>query len=455
MVSVPSGGYVLLRLLSNSIAAGSWDRHDLAPSNVSWSTNTFDYPGSITSATWNGSTVAYNRGGTGQSSAFVAGGIVYGSSTTALAVTAIGTTGQALLSNGASAPTWGNPTSGAGGSTTQVQYNSSGALAGSANMTFDGTTLTLANDALIHTLTVGLGLGSVATNTAVGYQALNSNTIGSVSSAVGYQAFYSNTQGNGTAIGYQAAYSQTTGGNNTAIGYRTLYSNLVGQANTAIGDFALNSNTGSTNSAQGNYALYKNTSGFENVGFGNYSGYNNLTGNYNVFLGIYAGYNSLLSNNVFIGDQTAYFQTGSNNTAIGQGSFQGSTTPANNTGTKNVNIGVGSLNASTSGSNNVAVGYQAGSTITSGINNLLLGYQAAPSAITVSNEITIGNSSNTVIRYPHSYSTVASLPSASTVGRGSRTFVTDGLAPVFQATVAGGGAVFTPVYSDGTNWKVG
>ena len=33
----------------------------------------------------------------------------------------------------------------AGGSTTQVQYNSSGALAGSANITFDGTKLTVAN----------------------------------------------------------------------------------------------------------------------------------------------------------------------------------------------------------------------------------------------------------------------------------------------------------------------
>jgi hypothetical protein len=112
VASIPSGGYVYLRLLSNATAAGSWDRHDLAPSNVSWSTNTFDYSGSITSATWNGSTVAYNRGGTGQSSNFVAGGIVYGSSTTALAVTAIGTTGQALLSNGASAPTWGTITQG-------------------------------------------------------------------------------------------------------------------------------------------------------------------------------------------------------------------------------------------------------------------------------------------------------------------------------------------------------
>ena len=58
-----------------------------------------------------------------------------------------------------------------GGSNTQVQYNSSGALAGSANMTFNGTTLTLANDATIHGLTVGLGGGSVSTNTAVGVTA--------------------------------------------------------------------------------------------------------------------------------------------------------------------------------------------------------------------------------------------------------------------------------------------
>jgi hypothetical protein len=33
----------------------------------------------------------------------------------------------------------------AGGSTTQVQYNSSGSFAGSANMTFDGTKLTVGN----------------------------------------------------------------------------------------------------------------------------------------------------------------------------------------------------------------------------------------------------------------------------------------------------------------------
>jgi hypothetical protein len=67
VATINSGGYVTVVLLSNSIAAGSWDKHDSTPSNVSWSTNTLDYAGSITSATWNGTAVAINRGGTGAS----------------------------------------------------------------------------------------------------------------------------------------------------------------------------------------------------------------------------------------------------------------------------------------------------------------------------------------------------------------------------------------------------
>lgn len=56
---------------------------------------------------------------------------------------------------------------------------------------------------------------------------------------------------------------------------------------------------------------------------------------------------------------------------------------------------------------------------------------------------------------PTTVFTVATLPSATVSGVGARSFVSDALAPVFGATVAGGGAVVTPVYSDGTNWKVG
>ena len=45
------------------------------------------------------------------------------------------------------------------GANTQLIYNNSGAYAGSANMTFNGTSLTLANDASISGLTVGKGGG--------------------------------------------------------------------------------------------------------------------------------------------------------------------------------------------------------------------------------------------------------------------------------------------------------
>jgi hypothetical protein len=50
---------------------------------------------------------------------------------------------------------------------------------------------------------------------------------------------------------------------------------------------------------------------------------------------------------------------------------------------------------------------------------------------------------------------VADLPSAADAGVGAKSFVTNATGPTFGATVVGGGAVKVPVYSDGTNWKVG
>jgi hypothetical protein len=54
-------------------------------------------------------TVPVGNGGTGQTSNFVAGGAIYGASTSAQGCTAAGTAGQVLTSAGASAPTWSNP----------------------------------------------------------------------------------------------------------------------------------------------------------------------------------------------------------------------------------------------------------------------------------------------------------------------------------------------------------
>lgn len=50
---------------------------------------------------------------------------------------------------------------------------------------------------------------------------------------------------------------------------------------------------------------------------------------------------------------------------------------------------------------------------------------------------------------------VAALPAAASAGAGARAFVTDASATTFASTVAGGGANNVPVYSDGTNWKIG
>ena len=85
---VGSGGYVELILQDNSSAAGTWDYHFQIPANVSWTTNTLNYPGSFTGGTWNGSTVAVNRGGTG---ATTLTGIVKGNGTSAFTAATSGT----------------------------------------------------------------------------------------------------------------------------------------------------------------------------------------------------------------------------------------------------------------------------------------------------------------------------------------------------------------------------
>ncbi len=47
------------------------------------------------------------------------------------------------------------------------------------------------------------------------------------------------------------------------------------------------------------------------------------------------------------------------------------------------------------------------------------------------------------------------VPSAATAGSGARYFVSDANATTFASIVAGGGSNPVPVYSDGTNWRIG
>jgi hypothetical protein len=209
IATIQAGGYVDVILLSNSIAAGSWDVHTFAPSNVSWSTNTLDYAGSITSATWNGNTVAYNRGGTGQSSAFVAGGVVYGSTTSALAVTPIGTSGQVLTSQGAGTPTWTTPTT---GTVTSVAATAGTGISVTGSPITSSGTLNITNTAPDQTVTLTAGTGISTSGTYPNFTITNTSPSsgGTVTSVTGTSPVVS-SGGTTPAISMPAATTSVSG----------------------------------------------------------------------------------------------------------------------------------------------------------------------------------------------------------------------------------------------------
>ena len=244
-------------------------------------------------------------------------------------------------------------------------------------------------DTTINGLNVGLGGGSIATNTAVGYQSLNgTNTVGN-QTAVGYQALYSNTSGaDNTAVGHVALYSNTSGSLNTAFGRQALYSNVSGSSNAAFGMNALVYNTGSYNTAVGQAALLNNTSAANNTAVGYQALYSNTIGTSNTAIGVLAGYtNQTGNNNTYVGyqsgdgigstshsDNTAVgyktfwnISTGSANTGMGSSAFYNLTT-----GSNNVAMGQGALYYNTTSSNNTAVGQGAGY-YTTGANNSFFG----------------------------------------------------------------------------------
>lgn len=237
-----------------------------------------------------------------------------------------------------------------------------GAVIASINLAQANTwtsTQTLTVDALIHTLTVGIGGGASSTkDTALGYQALFSNTNGADNSAVGYQALYTNIIGtNNTAVGMQALYFNTSSFN-TALGYRSLYNNTSGIDNVAVGYQALFTHTtGFSNVAVGLDALYSNTSGGQNVALGFQAGYTATGGNANV-----TG-----SNNTWVGYQSGPGTSTqlSNSTALG---YQALNTASNQVSLGNSSVTSVVINGALSGgtTSNFSTGYQIGGAAASG-----------------------------------------------------------------------------------------
>ena len=252
------------------------------------------------------------------STALVAGDLVSGSVVT---VVYDGTRFQVLNSN--SKTNWHLSGTLTNNSLTsgRIPYSTTAGLqTDSANLLYSGADLT------VYGLSVGRGGGAIATNTAVGYQALVGNTTGNKNVALGYQAGYTNTTGVANVfLGRTAGYPNTTGSNNTAVGDSALSSNTTAAENTAVGAEAmLFSDTAAGNTAIGRRAGYALVSGNgSNVFIGGYAGYA-CTGSFNTLVGYAAGIALTTGvGNTIIGPQGSSYNpggamtTGSKNTLIG------------------------------------------------------------------------------------------------------------------------------------------
>ena len=245
-------------------------------------------------------------------------------------------------------------------------------------------------------------------NTAVGYQALQTDTTGSGNTAVGYVALNQNSNGyNNTAVGDSALHSNASGVDNTAVGIFALSANTTASYNTAVGESAMGGplfgiTTGGYNTAIGALALAFDSTGTNNTGSGANALALNTTGNNDTADGAYAlgggGGVTTGGGDTGVGSYTLYdLTTGYNNVAAGVEALY-----ADTTGFDNIGIGVATYQVNSTGYQNTAVGTYAFQNMTAGNGNVGLGYYAGNSLIAGSNNIYIGNSGassdNNVIR---------------------------------------------------------
>lgn len=229
-------------------------------------------------------------------------------------------------------------------------------------------------DKSIHGVNVGIGSSTGTDNTAIGVDSqitvgtgsrnisLGANTLklntGNASTAIGYNALSSNTEGgSNTAIGSRSLQANTTGSWNTAVGQGTLQNNLVGNNNVGVGSAALSVNTGSYNTAIGTAALATNIFGEHNTAIGNFA----------------------LNKNVGVSGSNLF---GHRSTAVGSNSMRENTTGNGEA------FGSWALSAQTTGNWNIALGNQAASGITTGSNNTIIanaGFVSPGGGITTGN----------------------------------------------------------------------
>ena len=272
----------------------------------------------------NGTLITSGDTGTVTNTMLANSAIIFGSTSQALGSTVSALNGVSIGGTTASTGKFTSITN-SGLTANQVVYaGTAGLESGSANMTFNGTTLTLANDASISGLTVGLGNGSVSGNTVFGNGAGATITTTAFSTLIGYQAGNKITTGNNIAIGYASLQIATTGDSNTAIGNFALNGNLTGSQNTALGSQSLIVSTGNNNTGLGYKALFSNTAASSNTAVGYQAGYGITTGASNTYIGYAATQSGVaVTNEIVVG--ASLTGKGSNTAFIGgtSGAYNG------------------------------------------------------------------------------------------------------------------------------------
>jgi len=215
-----------------------------------------------------------------------------------------------------------------------IYATTGGNLTDDADFTFNGTTVTMANDASINSLVVGKGIGSVSTNTALGVGVMSTVSAGSVNTGIGYNALSASTitGTDNTAVGNRSLAAVTSGSSNTAVGSLALY-NSTANSNTAVGkDCGRSTTSGANNSFLGAFAGYANTTGANNVAIGLEALQANTTASFITALGYQAGYSNITSNaSTYVGYQAGYSATSAGNTLVGTQAGYNITSGAKNT----------------------------------------------------------------------------------------------------------------------------
>ena len=333
-------------LTSNGSGAPTWTTlSGIGVTSFSAGTTGFTPSTATTGAITLAGTLGTANGGTNNTATPTAGTVAYGDGSK-ITYTAAGTTGQALLSNGSSAPTWGTPagsltisddvatnstfyptfTSATSGtitaekvSSTRFSYNpSTGSITTYGDAFFNGMRVghgaaNVTSNSVVGQDSLGVASGG-ANNTAMGYQSLKSVTSGSNLTAFGYQAGYSATTADEfNVFGYQAGYSNTDGHGLTAFGYQAGYSNVSGWYNSYLGSHSGRVLVGQYNTAVGGRSLYYQTTGDYNTFVGADIGLNKTGGSNNAAMGYGALYNNGSgSGSIAIGYYAGYYETGSN-----------------------------------------------------------------------------------------------------------------------------------------------